>query len=260
MRKVAAQKRGTDGRPAHAGASSGRRGENMSEVTLERLNKHYGETQHAVKDVDLTIADQEFVALVGPRPSRHAGSRRSACSAALASLQTYSRRVGRSTHRRVPGGRPCLSFARLLCRIRHQRRTLSERPRNVLALAGDGLDHGVGEGLVHPRPFLEVVRATNLVRHVQAHLLQLAHEGILLGDLLPEGLVWRRRAGGLPQRDLPGFVLHHVREHLLGELLALAGYGLGNGPAPDVVPTHMSLPIPSERAVPSIDLAGHLIL
>src|SRR6266849_6441965 len=38
----------------------------MSEVTLERLNKHYGETQHAVKDVDLTIADQEFVALVGP--------------------------------------------------------------------------------------------------------------------------------------------------------------------------------------------------
>jgi multiple sugar transport system ATP-binding protein len=38
----------------------------MAEVTLERLNKHYGETQHAVKDVNLAIADQEFVALVGP--------------------------------------------------------------------------------------------------------------------------------------------------------------------------------------------------
>jgi multiple sugar transport system ATP-binding protein len=38
----------------------------MAEVTLDRLNKHYGETQHAVKDVDLAIADREFVALVGP--------------------------------------------------------------------------------------------------------------------------------------------------------------------------------------------------
>jgi multiple sugar transport system ATP-binding protein len=38
----------------------------MAEVTLSKLNKHYGQTQHAVKDVDLVIADQEFVALVGP--------------------------------------------------------------------------------------------------------------------------------------------------------------------------------------------------
>ena len=38
----------------------------MAEVTLSKLNKHYGQTQHAVKDVDLAIADQEFVALVGP--------------------------------------------------------------------------------------------------------------------------------------------------------------------------------------------------
>jgi multiple sugar transport system ATP-binding protein len=38
----------------------------MAEVTLARLNKHYGQTQHAVKDLDLSIADQEFVALVGP--------------------------------------------------------------------------------------------------------------------------------------------------------------------------------------------------
>jgi multiple sugar transport system ATP-binding protein len=38
----------------------------MAEVTLSKVNKHYGQTQHAVKDVDLAIADREFVALVGP--------------------------------------------------------------------------------------------------------------------------------------------------------------------------------------------------
>jgi ABC-type sugar transport system ATPase subunit len=38
----------------------------MAEVTLSKVNKHYGQTQHAVKDVDLAIADHEFVALVGP--------------------------------------------------------------------------------------------------------------------------------------------------------------------------------------------------
>jgi multiple sugar transport system ATP-binding protein len=38
----------------------------MAEVVLSKINKHYGQTQHAVKDVDLAIADQEFVALVGP--------------------------------------------------------------------------------------------------------------------------------------------------------------------------------------------------
>jgi multiple sugar transport system ATP-binding protein len=38
----------------------------MSEVSLSKLNKHYGGMQHAVKDVDLTIADKEFVVLVGP--------------------------------------------------------------------------------------------------------------------------------------------------------------------------------------------------
>src|SRR5467141_1558492 len=30
------------------------------------LNKHFGSLFHAVKDVDLEIADKEFVALVGP--------------------------------------------------------------------------------------------------------------------------------------------------------------------------------------------------
>jgi len=38
----------------------------MAEVVLNKVNKHYGRTQHAVKDVDLVVADQEFVVLVGP--------------------------------------------------------------------------------------------------------------------------------------------------------------------------------------------------
>jgi multiple sugar transport system ATP-binding protein len=38
----------------------------MAAIVLSKLNKHYGSLHHAVKDVDLTIADREFVALVGP--------------------------------------------------------------------------------------------------------------------------------------------------------------------------------------------------
>ncbi|MFO1080468.1 MAG: sn-glycerol-3-phosphate ABC transporter ATP-binding protein UgpC [Reyranellaceae bacterium] len=38
----------------------------MASITLSKLNKHYGALHHAVKDVDLEIADKEFVALVGP--------------------------------------------------------------------------------------------------------------------------------------------------------------------------------------------------
>ena len=38
----------------------------MADVVLSKLNKHYGRTFHAVKDVDLSIAEHEFVALVGP--------------------------------------------------------------------------------------------------------------------------------------------------------------------------------------------------
>src|SRR5260370_12428406 len=37
----------------------------MSEVVLSKVNKYYGEIHHAVKDVDLGVADEEFVALVG---------------------------------------------------------------------------------------------------------------------------------------------------------------------------------------------------
>ena len=38
----------------------------MTGIRLTKLNKHYGSTFHAVKDLDLVIADREFVALVGP--------------------------------------------------------------------------------------------------------------------------------------------------------------------------------------------------
>ena len=38
----------------------------MAAIVLDKLNKHYGSLHHAVKDVDLEIADKEFVALVGP--------------------------------------------------------------------------------------------------------------------------------------------------------------------------------------------------
>ena len=38
----------------------------MAAISLQKLNKHYGAVFHAVKDVDLEIADKEFVALVGP--------------------------------------------------------------------------------------------------------------------------------------------------------------------------------------------------
>jgi multiple sugar transport system ATP-binding protein len=41
-------------------------GGEMAGITLSKLNKHYGSLFHAVKDVDLEIADKEFVALVGP--------------------------------------------------------------------------------------------------------------------------------------------------------------------------------------------------
>jgi multiple sugar transport system ATP-binding protein len=38
----------------------------MAEIVLRQLNKHYGDAHHAVKHIDLAIADKEFVVLVGP--------------------------------------------------------------------------------------------------------------------------------------------------------------------------------------------------
>ncbi len=38
----------------------------MTDIVLSKLNKHYGGMHHAVKDIDLTIGDKEFITLVGP--------------------------------------------------------------------------------------------------------------------------------------------------------------------------------------------------
>ena len=38
----------------------------MAEVILEKLNKKYENGFHAVRDLDLAIADGEFLVLVGP--------------------------------------------------------------------------------------------------------------------------------------------------------------------------------------------------
>jgi multiple sugar transport system ATP-binding protein len=38
----------------------------MADVVLSNVNKSFGQTYHAVKDLNLTVADREFVALVGP--------------------------------------------------------------------------------------------------------------------------------------------------------------------------------------------------
>src|SRR5258708_6637079 len=38
----------------------------MADIVLSKVNKSYGQVYHAVKDVDLTIADKEFVVLDGP--------------------------------------------------------------------------------------------------------------------------------------------------------------------------------------------------
>ena len=38
----------------------------MADVVLEHINKYYGSKQHAVKDFNLHIADQELMVFVGP--------------------------------------------------------------------------------------------------------------------------------------------------------------------------------------------------
>ena len=42
----------------------------MAAIVLDKVNKHYGALFHAVKDVDLTIADQELNLAVLGRRSR----------------------------------------------------------------------------------------------------------------------------------------------------------------------------------------------
>src|ERR1700752_5498959 len=38
----------------------------MAAIVLDKINKQYGAIHHAVKEVELAIPDQYFVALVGP--------------------------------------------------------------------------------------------------------------------------------------------------------------------------------------------------
>src|SRR4029450_1709292 len=59
----------------------------MAAIALSKLNKHYGSLFHAVKDVDLEIADKEFVALVGP-----SGCGKSTTLRMIAELETISSR------------------------------------------------------------------------------------------------------------------------------------------------------------------------
>src|SRR3981081_4130312 len=75
------------------------------------------------------------------------------------------------------GGRWSLSPL-LLRRLADQRRVLGKHLADVLALAGDGLGHGVVERLVHRRPLREVIGAAHLVRRLERGFLQQLHEGI----------------------------------------------------------------------------------
>src|SRR5215510_5560305 len=113
---------------------------------------------------------------------------------------------------------------------------LGQHLRYVLALAGERRDRHVRICFVHSRPLSEVVRRMRDRRLIEHRMLE-RREVLVLGcELGPELDVRRRAAGLLPHLDLPGLVAHHRGEHLLGELLALRRYALGDGPPPDFVP------------------------
>src|SRR3954468_12421259 len=72
----------------------------MAAISLSKLNKHYGSLFHAVKDVDLEIADKEFVALVGP-----SGCGKSTTLRMIAGLEDISSgdiRIGNRTVNHLP--------------------------------------------------------------------------------------------------------------------------------------------------------------
>jgi multiple sugar transport system ATP-binding protein len=71
----------------------------MAKVVLEQVNKHYGSV-HAVIDVDLAVADEEFVVLVGP-----SGCGKSTTLRMVAGLEDISRgviRIGDRIVNRLP--------------------------------------------------------------------------------------------------------------------------------------------------------------
>src|SRR5260370_9395970 len=74
----------------------------MASSVLSKLNKHYGSLHHAVKNVDLEIADREFVALVGP-----AGCGKSTHVRMIAGLEDISGgeiRIGERVVNHLPPG------------------------------------------------------------------------------------------------------------------------------------------------------------
>jgi multiple sugar transport system ATP-binding protein len=71
----------------------------MAKVVLEQINKHY-DNVHAVIDVDLTVADEEFLVLVGP-----SGCGKSTTLRMVAGLEEISRgtiRIGERIVNRLP--------------------------------------------------------------------------------------------------------------------------------------------------------------
>jgi len=72
----------------------------MAEIVLTQLNKHYGSAHHAVKDVNLTIADKEFVVLVGPSGCGKSTTLR--MIAGLEDISTGEIRIGSQVVNRLP--------------------------------------------------------------------------------------------------------------------------------------------------------------
>ncbi len=72
----------------------------MAEIVLTQLNKHYGTAHHAVKDVNLTIADKEFVVLVGPSGCGKSTTLR--MIAGLEDISTGEIRIGTQVVNRLP--------------------------------------------------------------------------------------------------------------------------------------------------------------
>src|SRR5262249_21307977 len=96
-------------------------------------------------------------------------------------------------------------------------------------------------------------------RRLIEHRMLERREVLVLGcELAPELDVRRRAAGLLPHLDLPGLIAHHRGEHLLGELLALRWYALGDGPPPDFVPGRRFLRARAHRERRHADLADDL--
>jgi hypothetical protein len=137
---------------------------------------------------------------------------------------------------------------------RSQRR--SAALRDVLPVAADGRDHDVGVRLVHRRPVREVVGRVHRDIDVEHDLLELGEDRVLLGEHLPGLLVRGRPAGLLPLRHLAVDVVQHGAQHLLGERLPLLGDGLGDRPAPDLVPGEGLLAPRPNRELGHADVAG----